>query len=108
MTHPHEIDHVNSRGTLRCDEFRVEYYTTNPAPNQWAAIGVLFTPDAGMSPVTGHRLIVGNGACERSAVADLQNIFARSLSRAHLSCEIVTEFALVNPATMAGESPAHP
>ncbi len=103
MSGSREIDHVISEGTLRCSEFRVSYYTSNPAPDQWMAIGVLFTSHPDLPLTFGSRLLVGNGACERSAIAALQNAFARTLARARQSCEIASEMIVNEPVTLTDE-----
>ena len=103
MSGSREIDHVISEGTLRCSEFRVSYYTSNPAPDQWMAIGVLFSSHPDLPLTLGSRLIVGNGACERTAIAELQNTFARTLARAHQSCEIASEMMANEPVTLTDE-----
>jgi hypothetical protein len=105
MTHLHEVDHVISQGTLRCGGFRVEYYTTTPAPDQWTAIGVLFTPQDELPLMNGSRLMVGKGLCERSSIADLQNTFARTLSQVRESCEIATEVFADNTMPISGDHP---
>ncbi|TVR75556.1 MAG: hypothetical protein EA415_03490 [Sphaerobacteraceae bacterium] len=104
MSGSREIDHIISEGTIRCGEFRVSYYTTNPTPSQWMAIGVLFTSHPDLALTLASRLIVGNGACERSATADLQNAFARTLARNHQSCEIASEMIANEPVTLTDES----
>jgi hypothetical protein len=49
------------RGTLTFGALRVSYFTSNPAPTQWVAVGV----DAGT------RMLTGAGSSERAALTAL-------------------------------------
>jgi hypothetical protein len=106
MTDQFDRDHIISQGTLRCGAFRVDYYTTTPAPDQWAAIGVICAPDQIAIPTVRNRMLVGRGSCERRAIANLQNVFARRLAQTQEYCEIATELIPGSATLLSGERPA--
>ena len=56
-------------------EGRLTYYTTQPSPTQWVAVGVLTSArDVDREPH--HRLVVGNGRTEAAAIAALRRRIA--------------------------------
>lgn len=70
---PSEV--IVNRGTLDWGAQAIEYYTTQPAPAQWAAIAVV--PLASGSEGT-SRMLVGAGASEEAAVSTLIQRLART------------------------------
>ena len=52
-------------------EGRLSYYTSQPAPTQWIAVGVL-TASSDVLGVPRRRLLVGAGRDETAAIAALQ------------------------------------
>jgi len=53
------------------DEARLSYYTSQPAPTQWIAVGVLTSASVEAAEPR-RRLVVGTGTNESAAVAALQ------------------------------------
>ena len=65
-------DHLMSRGILTIATLVAHYYTSEPSPDRWIAVGtVMFWPE---QPRSGSPrwMLVGLGATEREAVADLR------------------------------------
>ncbi|HET7037272.1 MAG TPA: hypothetical protein VFI42_16420 [Thermomicrobiaceae bacterium] len=56
------------RGTFTAGALSVSYYTSNPAPTQWVAVGV----------VSGARMLVGTGPSEAAAIGDLAARYEQS------------------------------
>jgi hypothetical protein len=79
-----ERDHVVSQGALQNGQVRVDYYTTNPAPSQWVAIGVITAPAEQRTPESGRKLLVGNGANELESMLDLHVQFLGLVSDSDL------------------------
>lgn len=68
---------VMHRGVLVQGELSVEYYTSQPAPTQWIAVGLV---QARITGGTGHQpaqMLVGSGQTEDVAVSELSRRLAR-------------------------------
>jgi hypothetical protein len=68
---------VTHRGVLVQGQLSVEYYTSQPAPTQWIAVGLVparITLGAGHQPA---RMLVGSGQTEDVAVTELSLRLAR-------------------------------
>ena len=73
---------VTSRGVLYGGGQPIEYYTSQPSSAQWIALGVVpLLPEFTGDDAT-HRVLVGTGGTEQSAIASLKarldNLFASS------------------------------
>lgn len=65
-------DVVASRGTIVQAGRAIDYYTTQPSAGQWIALGVVpLLPDIDGDDAT-HRVIVGTGESEETAVESLR------------------------------------
>ena len=68
---------VMHRGVLAQGQLSVEYYTSQPAPTQWIAVGLV---PARINLGTGHQpaqMLVGSGQSEEIAVSELSRRLAR-------------------------------
>jgi hypothetical protein len=72
---PHAIHH----GVIVEGSFVADYYTSQPAPSQWIAVGVVRPCDEQLSSHRLRRMLVGDGltaddamAALRTRIADLQ------------------------------------
>lgn len=64
-------DRVANRGVLDGHHVVVEYYTSQPAPTQWVAVGLATVRNEdGLAPQT--TLLVGTGRTEEAAVHELR------------------------------------
>lgn len=59
---------IVQQGTFTAGAVSVSYFTTNPAPTQWVAVGV----------VRGARMLVGTGLSEAAAIEDLASRYEQS------------------------------
>jgi len=76
----HGGDVVASRGTIVQDGRAIDYYTTQPSAGQWIALGVVpLLADIGGGDAT-HRVVVGTGSTEQTAVDSLRERAAPILS----------------------------
>ena len=70
------------RGNIVVAGQSFEYYTLQPAPMQWVAVGVMPLDDQTAQMDTTHRMLVGNGTTEDEAVAALRERLAELLGHA--------------------------
>lgn len=59
---------IVQQGTFTVGALRVSYFTSNPAPTQWVALGV----------VPGDRVLVGTGRSEAAAIEALATRYEQS------------------------------
>lgn len=59
---------IEQKGTFSVRALTVPYFTSNPAPTQWVAVGV----------VPGSRMLVGTGSSEATATAALAARYEQS------------------------------
>ncbi len=64
---------VTSRGILHGGGRPIEYYTSQPSSAQWIALGVVPLPPGLTGDDATHRLLVGTGGTEQSAIAALKS-----------------------------------
>jgi len=83
-------DVVASRGTIVQAGRAIDYYTTQPSAGQWIALGVVpLLPDIDGDDAT-HRVVVGTGRTEETAVDSLRERATPILSTA-------TTFPIADP-----------
>lgn len=83
-------DVVASRGTIVHAGRAIDYYTTQPSVGQWIALGVVpLLPDLNGADAT-HRVIVGTGNSEETAVDSLRE-------RATPILSLATTIPIVDP-----------
>jgi hypothetical protein len=83
-------DVVASRGTIVQAGRAIDYYTTQPSVGQWIALGVVpLLPGVSGEDAT-HRVVVGTGSTEETAVDSLRERAAPILS-------VNSSVALANP-----------
>jgi hypothetical protein len=56
---------------VRVKEHELRYYLRQPSPDQWSAVGVMYSRPSNDSGPRASRLIVGTGSSEAAAVSDL-------------------------------------
>jgi hypothetical protein len=89
-------DVVASRGTIVQSGRAIDYYTTQPSVGQWIALGVVpLLPGVDGEDAT-HRVIVGTGVSEETAVESLRERAAPILS-------VSTPVAIADPFIPASE-----
>ena len=59
---------VMHRGVLAQGQLSVEYYTSQPAPTQWIAVGLVSARTSSGPIHEPRRLVVGTGVTEQTAV----------------------------------------
>lgn len=63
---------VVNRGVVTDGRYPVDYYTAQPSPSQWIALGIVRgAPEVEDLQAT-HRMMVGNGASEQAAIEALR------------------------------------
>lgn len=60
------------RGVLTVRHYQADFYTSQPAPTQWVAVGVVRDTRALPSEAGKPRLLVGTGRSEQAAIYDLR------------------------------------
>lgn len=68
---------VDGRGELAGRYVWLEYYTTEPAPGSWVAVGAVTRRAASGVPPRALRMLVGAGRSEAQAVDDLSRRFGQ-------------------------------